>query len=121
MKTQEQIRKWIEEAVDELAAQIEAGEVDPDLISEAISKTVDNGWAYNLCITGYIPGLPNAPDDMGAFQSVGNILAVAESMGAVETNSGLWEGLRPWPAIASQAFFSLEGCIWSGLYDRGLI
>lgn len=110
MLTREKIKRFIRDAVRTLSREARTHE---DYLDGAFSKT-DEWWEEEIG-TGRIDELPDAPEDnqdIDWLNDAALILktAVEENWGVAD-DPGLWEGLAPFPAIMSQAFFTLEGAI----------
>lgn len=82
--------------------------------SDGVFEAVDEWWSAKLG-TGRISEMSPVPEDerdVDYLRSAAVILQVAIEEGwGIADDSGLWEGLAPFPALLSQAFFTVEQAV----------
>jgi len=118
--THEEIDKIVEDWVEKVAEQIEAGDASRDEPHEAIFEAVDEGWVELGFVGGRIDQWPVNPG-AEVLGLCGAVLDYCEKEAWLEDDSGLWEGYHGAAILGCQAFFSLQNVLWQKLRDRNLI
>lgn len=108
--TPAEIKKFVADTVEELTEEVK----EHNDWNDRVFEEVDSWWSSRLG-TGRIDELGDYPvdeSDVNQLMSAVVILqtAVQEDWGLAD-DTGLWEGVPPWAAVLSQAFFTLEQAI----------
>lgn len=107
MLTKKEIIDWVNDTADEMSEEVE----DHNDWGDRAFEETDSWWTDNIG-GGRIDEYPEVPEDIvdiHRLQDAVTILQVAELEDwGIADDSGLWEGLAPYPALMSQAFYTLE-------------
>lgn len=105
----------IKKAVQELAREaVDLNKDDnPDYLNDKVSEVVDAWWGAYIN-TGRISDLGLYPKGSHDIEFLRDAVTVMQALHDwLADDTGLWEGLSPWAAVLSQAFFTLEHAVGS--------
>jgi len=79
-----------------------------------VTELVDKWWGDEMA-TGEISKMSPYPGNRKEVDLLRDIAVIfdeaLENGWGVETDTGLWEGLHPYPAIVAQAYFTLQSAV----------
>ena len=118
--THEEVDKIVEEWADDIAADIETGNIAREQAGDLVSEVVDLGWHELGFFMGRIDDWPINPG-AEVLGLCGTVLDYCEEKAWIENDSGLWEGLNGAAVLGCQAYHSLQNVLWQKLRDRKII
>lgn len=87
-------------------------------INDTVYEMVDDWWSATLK-TGRIDQLSDVPEDRSDVDNLMSAIVILQTAleegWGIADDSGLWQGLAPYPALMSQAYFTLEQGVQSEL------
>lgn len=110
MLTKAQVKRFVRDTVKEMRGEVQSHN---EWVDRAFEE-VDSWWGGAIG-TGRIDQLPNVPETERNIKELADAVTILQTAQeedwGIETDSGLWEGLAPFPALVAQAFHTLQGAI----------